>query len=226
MRNVIFSYCNFQINPIIAEYKQMVMDKLLSGTEYEYKFLRYNLPDGQMFPDDVMNYAIPSLFVEGFDNILILDIDCIPLNNLALDYVFEKANQGVLIGNVQRSHYIENNKHLFIGSSCLCLSKTVFDQLGKPNFCPTVRGDIAEEFVYLAEEKNIPIEFFVPHSYEASPHGASEWELDGQMKPYGIGTTFMRETGEETFYHLFESRTNLHVDKFVAKCNEVLNSDK
>lgn len=222
MRNAIFSYCNFQINPEIAEIKQQVMDKLLYGTNYEYRFLRYNLPDGQMFPDDVMNYAIPTLFDEGFDNILILDIDCIPLNQEALEYVFERADQGVLIGNVQRSHYIDNNAHLFIGSSCLCLNKEVFEKLGKPNFCPTVRGDIAEEFVYLAEEKNIPIEFFVPHDYEASPHGAKEWALDGKMNPYGIGTTFMRETGEETFYHLFESRHNLHVDKFINKCKSVL----
>ncbi len=201
------------------------MDKLLPNTTYEYKFLEYKARDGELYPDDVINYGVKELFNQGFDNVLILDIDCIPLNLNALDYIFEQMNKGILIGNSQRSHYIENDSHIFIGSSCLGLNKEVFYKLGSPNFAPTKRGDIAEELTYLAEERNVPIEFFEPEHYEASPYGAPEWELDGVMKPYGIGTTFCRRTDKVSmFYHLFESRHNLHVDKFINKCKSVLES--
>lgn len=225
MRNAIFSYCNFQINPEIAYYKKLVMDKLLPDTGYEYRFLEYKAKDGDLFPDDAINYGVATLFNEGFDNILILDIDCIPLTIEALDYAFTQASKGILIGNVQRSHYLSNGEHLFIGSSCLCLNRDVFDRLGRPNFVPTTRGDIAEELVYIAEDIGLPIEFFEPEGYETSPYGCKEWELDETMNPYGIGTTFRRRSDKvPMFYHLFESRTNLHVDKFINKCRYVLDN--
>ena len=106
----------------------------------------------------------------------------------------------------------------------MCVNRTVFESLGKPSMTPTIRGDIGEEFTYKAEELNIPIEFFYPESYEASPYGAKSWALKGDLPHYGIGTTFESEDKRPRFYHLFESRTNLHVDKFVSKCESVLNT--
>jgi hypothetical protein len=224
-KNVVFSYYNFQINPDIANYKEQVMSKLISNTDIKYMPLQYNAKDGDIYPDQVINYGLNELFYsQNYDNVLVLDIDCIPLNVHAMHYVFEKANDGVLIGNAQRSHYIQNNEHVFIGSSCMCVNRTVYEKLGKPSMVPTARGDIGEEFVYLAEEKNIPIEIFYPQSYEASPYGAESWALKGDLPHYGIGTTFESSDGKSKFYHLFESRHNLHVDKFISKCELVLNT--
>lgn len=224
-RNVVFSYYNFQINPDIANYKEQVMAKLITDTSIEYMPLQYNAKDGDIYPDQVINYGLNELFYnQNYDNVLVLDIDCIPLSVDAMHYVFEKANAGVLIGNAQRSHYIENNEHIFIGSSCICINRTVYEQLGKPSMGPTSRGDIGEEFVYLAEEKNMPIEIFYPQSYEASPYGATSWALTGELPHYGIGTTFEKSDKIAMYYHLFESRTNLHVDKFISKCLTLLNT--
>ena len=225
MKNVIFSYHNYQIHPDIPKYQKLVLDKIITGTDIVFNPLFYNAKDGDVFPDQVINYGLNELFYnQHYDNVLILDVDCIPLNLQALTYIFDKASNQVLIGNAQRSHYIQNDEHIFIGSSCLCINKTVYEQLGKPSSGPTARGDIAEEFVYLAEEKNMPIEFFYPHSYEASPYGAPSWALTGNLNHYGIGTTFMSNDNIHRFYHLFESRHNLHINKFVTKCNYVLNT--
>jgi hypothetical protein len=221
-KNAIFTYSNFQINPEIAKHQKLVVEKFCEHIA-DFHPLFYNAPNDQVYPDQVIDYALNELFYnQMYDNILILDIDCIPLDQLALTRVFFQANRGTLIGNVQRSHYIQNNEHLFIGSSCMCLNKSVYESLGKPAMTPTVRGDIGEEFAYLAEERNIPIEFFLPHSYEASPYGATSWALKDNLPHYGIGTTFGDE--RPRFYHLFESRTNLHIDKFISKCNSVLNT--
>lgn len=222
VNNTIFTYCNHQINSFIPEWQSMVINKLIENTDIHYNPLTYNANDGDLFPDDVIHYGLYTLFEKGYKNVLILDIDCIPLSTDALTYTFDRANSGTLIGNIQRSHYIQNDEHVFIGSSCLCLNNDVYERLGVPSFAPTKRGDIAEELTYLAEEKNIPIEFYIPHSYEASPYGCENWALKGNLNPYGIGTTFMRLDQTPMFYHLFESRHNLHVDKFVNKCNTIL----
>jgi hypothetical protein len=224
MKNIIFTYCNYQIDPNIKLNQELVITKLIEETSLHFRPLTYNAPDGEVFPDQAIEFGIGTLFDEGYDNILILDIDCIPLSTEALLYVFEKANQGILIGNVQRSNYLENNKHVFVGSSCLCLNRNLYEFLGVPKFSPTNRGDIAEELTYIAEDKNIPIEFFTPLSYEASPYEKENWELDGVMKPYGIGTTFGNQEGTPMFYHLFESRLNLHVDRFINKCRTILDN--
>jgi hypothetical protein len=226
MRDAILTYFNHQIDPAIAENQALVVNKMIAGKNVFFQPLFYNAKDGDVYPDQVINYALNQLFyVHDYDNVLILDIDCIPLGPQVIDYVFYRAAEGYLIGNAQRSHYIENDEHIFIGSSCLCLSRNTFERLGKPDFGPTKRGDIAEELTYRAEECGSPIEFFIPHDYEASPYGVENWALKGDLKPYGIGTTFMRTDGVHMFYHLFESRTNLNVERFVAKVAEVLNRE-
>ena len=223
MKNAIFTYCNFQIDPRIKLYQHGVINKFVQGTGIAFHPLEYKGKDGDMFPDDAIEFGINSLFYEqNYDAVLILDIDCIPLNTRALQHTFNKANQGTLIGNIQRSHYLENGEHLFIGSSCLALSKNTYERLGKPSPKPNSRSDICEEWMYLAEEKSIPTEFYVPQSYEASPYLVENWALKDGFNPYGIGTTFMSQDGEAKFYHLFESRTNLNVERFITKCQSVL----
>lgn len=222
MRNTIFTYCNFQIHPDIAQSQSSVIKHLTKNLNIDFNPLTYNAKDGDMVPDQVIEYGIKELYNQGYDNILILDIDCIPLNIDALLYTFHKASQGVLIGNAQRSNHLDNNKHVFIGSSCLCLNRSVYERLGRPSFSPTNRSDIAEELVYIADDIGLPKEIYEPLSYEASPYGCDNWPLDDNMAPYGIGTTFKRYDGHPMFYHLFESRHNLHVDKFINKCKVTL----
>ena len=225
MKNAIFSYCNHQINPEIPKYQKLVIDKLVKDIGVDFHPLFYNAPNDKIYPDEVINYGLNELiYNQKYDNVLVLDIDCIPLSQQSLTHIFFRAGANVLIGNAQRSHYLENNEHIFIGSSCMCVNRTVYEALGKPNMAPTVRGDIGEELTYLAEEKNIPIEIFYPQSYEASPYGAESWALKGDLPHYGIGTTFESSDGRPRFYHLFESRTNLHIDKFISKCESVLNT--
>ena len=201
-----------------------MLDKLNIFEDVEHEHLNYNAPDGEVTPDHVIDYALPSLFYEkGYTNVLILDVDCIPLSSFAIDYTFNKSLHGSLIGNAQRSNHLDNGKHVFCGASCIAFSRDTFEKMGRPSSTVTNRSDICEEFAWICEDKNIPVEFFMPSSYEQLPYNEDKpWPLADDMPEYGIGTTFNNSDGIPMFYHLFQSRLNLHVPLFIDKCNAIL----
>ena len=63
---------------------------------------------------------------------------------------------------------------------------------------------------------------YLPDNFEAKPYGVDSWALKDDMKHYGIGTTFNNVMDNPMFYHLFESRTNLNVERFVKKSISIL----
>jgi len=221
----IFTYNNFQINPVIIEHQKAVLNKLNIFTDIEHEHLFYNAKDGDVVPDQVIDHALPVLFYEkGYSSVLILDVDCIPLSSNALDYTFNQCESGKLIGNVQRSNHLNNNKHLYCGASCVAISRNTWEKIGRPSSAPTNRSDICEEYAWLSSQNNVDIEFFTPLEYERLPYNEpNPWPLDDILPPYGIGTTFGNNKNEPMFYHLFQSRLNLHVELFINKCNSLLN---
>ena len=50
-----------------------------------------------------------------YDVYLILDIDCIPLNNIVLPWMLETASSDILVGCAQRANHIENGEHIYAG---------------------------------------------------------------------------------------------------------------
>lgn len=223
-KRCIFSYSNHQIEDKIITLQNKVIDKYNKIFNCKYEYLRYKEPDGKMFPDQVIDYAFQKLFYEeNYETILMLDIDCVPLSTEALEYTFQQAEEGKLIGNVQRSNHIENNKHTYVAPSALCITRETFEKLGRPSFKTSNRGDIAEELTYLAEQKGIEIEKFMPKSYESLPFaGGKPWSLGDGEPEYGIGTTFINKNNKEMFYHLFESRVHKFNDLFFLKCAQLL----
>lgn len=221
-KRCIFTYANYQVDEKIIDLQRKVIQKFNSLDKCHYQFLRYNAKDPEVVPDQVIDHGIKELFTH-YDTILILDIDCIPLSTRALEYTFEQAEKGILVGNVQRSNHIENNKHVYVAPSCIALTWDLFNELGKLSFTPTNRGDIGEELSYKAESMNKKIEMFTPSSYEENPYQMNEpWDLNDELPKYGIGTTFVNDKNEEMFYHLFQSRVGLFNQLFYKKCSQLL----
>lgn len=223
-KRCIFSYCNHQIDEKIPYLQAKVIEKFNDIPNCRYEFLKYQAKDGEVFPNQVIEYAFNTLFYEkNYDTILMLDIDCVPLSKEAILNAFEKAENGILYGNVQRSNHIQNNQHCYVAPSAMCITKEMYEKLGKPTFSPTSRGDIGEELTYVAEEKNIPIEMLMPHSYEKLPYDSnSPWDLAEGMPKYGIGTTFADKDKNPQFYHLFQSRVGVFNDLFFLKCADII----
>lgn len=218
--NCILTTYNFQIGPRLIKAQARAIDTVLNGLDIQFIPLRYNLPHKFISHHQVLDFGVRELFKQ-YDNILILDVDAIPLSIDAVDYTFNQIKQNKLVGCAQRSMHIDNNKHVYVGSPVIGFSKELFNAMGKPSFIPTNRGDTAEELTYICEEKNLPVEIFRPLEFQKAPVGAPYWELETPDQRYGIGTTFINKNGCHMFYHLFESRVTIHNNLFIEKCREI-----
>lgn len=223
MKKAIFTYHNRQISPKIVSLQQEVVEKFSSKLSIDYKKAFYSEPDGVVYPDNVIDVYLNELFYQHeYDVILILDIDCIPLNTDALETTFEMISHNWLVGNAQRSHHLDNNQHIFCGASCVGISKQLYEELGKPSAEPNSRSDICEEYTWLAEEAGKTVKFFKPLGYQKLPYNETKpWALNHEMNSYGIGTTFCYDD-IPFYYHLFQSRLGLYDDLFIRKCESIL----
>jgi len=100
---------------------------------------------------------------------------------------------------------------------------------------PNHRGDVSEELTFRAREVNIPIEIIMPLHYDAPPirmdwepkDAPPYWDLADGMPKYGIGTTFgfSGEDGSasDLFWHMYQSFYPGQNERFMKKCEELLN---
>lgn len=224
-------------NPCIASIFMQNIDQRMVKLQREV-VAKYNvskiphysvLTDAQ--PGITMDKLVDMLNDKGHDCIMFLDVDCVPLNDVALDYFFEQANRGKIIGDAQRSNHIENNQHVFCAPHNVTFRVDVYRQLKNPTFSPTPRGDVGEELTFVAEENNIPVEIIMPIRYDAPPIRMAwepanlppYWDLADGMPKYGIGTTFGNEEFGEMFWHMYQSFHPGQTERFIKKCEELLN---
>ena len=144
--------------------------------------------------------------------VLFLDIDCIPTRPGAIEALIERAEAGYLVGSAQRTNHLENGGHIYVAPSCMAISKETYRKLGQPSASKTPRGDVAEEFTYIAEERGVPCEIHLPIASEEPL-----WPLAGDNPVYGRGTTFANG-----FWHLFFIREHEHHRRFVERCDAIL----
>lgn len=166
-----------------------------------------------------------------------LDIDCIPLSDKAFPFlekhVIANNNQG-LVGITQRSNHIRNDRHIYVGPSCMAFSKIYYKELGSPSFIETERGDVGEELTYRWTEKSgfLARAGINPHKYSSNigfiwPFACVQpmWDLDFGWK-FGFGTTYGAAGFGPLFYHQFNIRVPEMHQAFVSKCKEVLTQNE
>jgi hypothetical protein len=158
---------------------------------------------------------------KGYDTVMFMDIDAIPLSSYAIEYTLQKAHRGHLIGNIQRSNHIQNDQHVFVAPSFMAMQLNYWAWAGQPSFSETARGDVAEEVTYAWEEKGWPMQMFMPTGFEQAPLEAPHWNLKDGMRVYGCGTTFaLGQT--DISYHAFQIRTGNMVERFLTKCEQII----
>ena len=222
MKRSILSFYDVAMDTRVVEYQQKVLERFNKTADY-YPLLSQKTEE-EILHYQGLDYGVGKLFDDGYDTVLILDTDCIPLNSYALDYIFSQAENDILIGNAQRSMHINNDEHMYIGSSCLCLSKNLYEKFGRRTFAPDhIKADTCEYYSYDAEAHGVPIEIFMPKSYIRDDLGG-KWNLGKGRGSYGIGTTFVNSLGVEMFFHLFSSRQRVYNTYFYDKCEEILNT--
>jgi hypothetical protein len=205
-RATVFSVYMDNVSPKVAEAQERVVRHFLPEG---WEFAQY-LAGGRSHPTELtICQASNTLALTVF-----LDIDCIPLSRSAFEFIGNRAEHGVLVGAVQRANHINNNRHLYVGPSCMAFNNRRYMEYGSPQFFETDRGDVGEELTYCWQERFGEISFLWP-SHVNTP----KWDLDAVSgMRLGLGTTF-----DDLFYHEFCARES--AGNFVRKCNEVLKSN-
>ena len=150
-----------------------------------------------------------------YDVVVLLDVDCIPLNEQVLPKMIENAANDRLVGIAVRAFKKRNNGHVYAGPQGMAFSERLFDNAGNPSFSPTRRGDVGEELTFRCEELEIPVDLFWPVDV-ISPMG---WPLRDGIE-YGLGTSY-----EGGLFHNGMSRRRRARRVFVNKCTEVLTAE-
>jgi len=210
------------IDPKTVQYQQKVVEKFNPTSIPHYSVL------SDAAPGYTMDKLIGMLEERGHDAIMFLDIDCVPVNEKSLQYMFDQAYSGKVIGDAQRSNHIENNQHVFAAPHNVTFTLETYKKLGSPSFLPNHRGDVAEELTFKAEEGNIEVEIIMPLRYDAPPIRMAwetdktlYWALADGMPGYGIGTTFGNDDGE-LFWHNYQIFHEGQQERFWKKCEELL----
>ncbi len=224
MKPCIASIFMKNIDPKIVQLQQEVVKKFNKSNIPHYPVL------SEAPPGYTMDKLVNMLEAREHNVIMFLAIDCVPLNDNALDYFFDKAYNGWVIGDAQRSNHIQNDQHVFAAPHNVTFSVETYRKLGSPSFMPNYRGDVAEELTFKAREGNIPLEIIMPLRYDAPPirmdwepkDAPPYWDLADGMPKYGIGTTFGTE-GNEMFWHMYQSFHPGQNERFIKKCEDLLN---
>ena len=224
------------MNPVIVSIFMSNIDAKTPTLQKQVvdKFNKSKIPHLQVLTDAspglTMDKLMELLEKNGFDTFMFLDIDAVPVSENALDFFFEKAYNGWVIGDAQRSNHIENRQHVFAAPHNLTFSLDTYKKAGSPSFLPNDRGDVAEELTFAARERNIPVHIVMPLRFDAQPI-KFHWELDQRpywaladgMPHYGIGTTFGDTENGDMFWHLYQSFHPGQQERFWKKCEELLN---
>jgi hypothetical protein len=163
--------------------------------------------------DDLCEAVDQFLRSTEYETVLLLDIDCIPLNAGALEVLAADARPDQLVGCAQRANHIRDGKHLYAGPFCCGIDMRLYRAVGRPSFAATACGDVGEQLTYACEAAGKSIKLLWPVAVEKR-----RWKLTDNLY-FGIGTNY-----QTLFWHLFESRFARNRSRFLRKCRSVLDS--
>lgn len=149
---------------------------------------------------------------EDLDAIVFFDIDAIPLDiKKVMDYITLSMG-GTLVGNEQASNHLDASR-LFAAPSFLSVNRRVWKRTGKKSCKAHYDGDVAQMLTDTWNYHKVPVKLLPVTGFEVA-----KWNLPNKPQCYGIGTTY-----DDATYHLFECRENINIDRFIKKCEGVLN---
>lgn len=224
IKPIIVSIFMENIDPKMIEYQRKVVQKF-NQSNITHIHVQTDAEHGI-----TMTKLVEMLESKGADAVMFLDVDCVPLNPTAIDYMFTAAYNGKLIGDAQRSNHIQNDQHVFAAPHNFTFTMQTYKKCGNPLLSPNQRGDVGEELTFKARESNIDVELLMPTRFDAPPirmawepkDSPSYWALADGMPNYGIGTTFGIKD-QELFWHMYQSFYPGQTERFIQKCEELLN---
>jgi predicted O-methyltransferase YrrM len=146
------------------------------------------------------------------DVFLFIDADAVPLHKGAIEHALNAASQGRVFGCAQSANHIEARRdHLYAGPFFLAVSRATWQRLGSPSLRHGSDRDVGQGLTLAAEAQRCEVELWFPTSVEIK-----KWPLGNTGAHFGIGTVY-----NNGVYHLFESRSGQHQERFAAVCERV-----
>ncbi|MGE0743862.1 MAG: hypothetical protein AB7K86_01390 [Rhodospirillales bacterium] len=143
------------------------------------------------------------------DTVLLLDIDCLPLDRAVIERAFAVAEAGGVFGVAQVANHLDASL-IYAAPSFLAVARRTWDALGRPPFAADAQYDVGARLTAAARAAGVAVELLYP-TFTLVPR----WHLGGRGC-YGIGTFY-----EGSVFHLFQSRhAAAYAEAFdtVARC--------
>lgn len=158
--------------------------------------LRHGLEHGEWMQEQLNS--------TGDDHVLIIvDIDCAPLNTAVLDRAVLSARSGKVFGCAQAANHRDKNA-IYAGPMFLALSGATWRRLGCPSLRADKSFDVGGRLTHAAQLHGVDVELLYP-----SEVAVPKWNL-GQRGVFGLFTVY-----EGSVVHLFESRNKALLECFV-----------
>jgi hypothetical protein len=133
-------------------------------------------------------------------NILLLDADAFPLSQQAIKHVFADIDRFDLVGNIQRTNCVENDKHLFVAPSFAGFNLGRIRQICggelSSGINPDHKNDVFEKMVDLVTRSGGAVQYYRPMTCKRPI-----WCLESGLPEYGIATAFGVESMIISYHH-------------------------
>ena len=205
MSTNIFSLYWENIDPRIPYYQKKVMDK------HQLEIQQHCITGFDH--GEWMNWVLNR--TNHANIVVFMDVDCVILDkDKAVSYI-QQAADGTLVGNEQATNHLGDAiaSKVFAAPSFLAVNRHTWGYLGCPSAKATPFSDVAQNLTDVWQMRGLPVSLLRVSGCEVP-----KWDLPNKPQAFGIGTTY-----EDTTYHLFESRTQENIERFVKKCEEILN---
>jgi hypothetical protein len=178
-------------------------------------FDHFNLSINQVCSNEGHGNLMTRMVLENLDNtdvFIFFDIDCIPLKRQCYDVILSRISDDEICGIEQQCNSNSSVSHIYAGPACLAFRSNTIKKYNIPiNFVENHRSDVAQEFTYQCQEKNVKVNFL-----KLNDSRNYKWNL-GSDRMFGNGSTF-----EGLVYHEYEIRNFQNIESFVNKCQEVI----
>lgn len=144
------------------------------------------------------------------DIVVFCDIDAFPLNRTAYEQAVEVASSGGLFGLAQFSNHKQSHA-IYAGPMFMAFRKSLWLSAGSPDFKSSKTHDAGEAMSIACTQIGAPLTLIKPTACVVPKWGLKDQGL------FGIGTFY----GDNSFFHLFESRHPAHERLFEAVVADV-----
>ncbi|MBI0555610.1 hypothetical protein F6Q06_14090 [Pectobacterium parmentieri] len=144
------------------------------------------------------------------DVVIIVDIDCIPLNANAVKKAIISARNGHIYGCAQSANHIDIN-YIYAAPMFLALTGKTWRGVGRPTLLANKEFDVGGKLTLVAKNAGYSVDLVYPTDY-----AVPKWLL-GDSHVYGLFTIYNND-----YLHLFESRNKFLIECFIDLSDEII----